>query len=73
MRLEENKLVISERNARALLAKLEGYPEESACTIGTPEGDFWLQIEPDEVHYKDRPAGIMHFATEVRLVDDALG
>lgn len=67
MRLEGNRLTISERNARALIAKLEGYPEQSACTIATPDYGFFLAIEPDDVHYAERPPGRMVDATERRL------
>ena len=67
MRLEKNKLVIGERNAKALLAKLNGYPENSACTIATQDYGFFLTIEPDEVHYADRNPGIMCEETEEQL------
>lgn len=64
-----NYLVVSRRNLLTLLAKLEGYPEESACTIigGIEAPGFILRAEPDEVHYAARPFGVMHEETEQAL------
>ena len=77
MRLELRERVVhvtlSERNLRALLAKLHGSPPESACTIAYPTRDgptLWVSAEPDAVHYlhpeRDVPgiAGAMHPETE---------
>ena len=70
MRLEENRLVVSERNLRALLAKIEGYPNNSACEIRDGETNFGLHVEPDEIHYKDRRPGWMVDTTESKLAQD---
>lgn len=67
MRLEApNILVVSRRNLLTLLAKLDGSPPRSACTLrgGQEAPGFYLRAEPDEVHYADRPFGIMHEETE---------
>ncbi len=57
---KEIHLVISERNARALLEKLTW---DSARTIVSPaaEGEpkVYLSIEPDDEHYRTREPGVM--------------
>lgn len=70
MRLEGNNLFISERNAKALLAKLEGYPKYSFCTIATHDLEFFLTIEPDEIHYADRDPGKMNSETESKMSEE---
>lgn len=80
MRLELRERVVhvtlSERNLRALLAKLDGSPPDSACTITYPTRDgptLVVSAESDAVHYfhpeRDVPgiAGAMHFETEERV------
>jgi len=56
-------VVLSRRNLLSLLAKLDGHPPDSACTIYNQ--DIVVVAEPDEVHYADRDAGgRMHPKTE---------
>jgi hypothetical protein len=77
MRLELSRGVVhvalSERNLKALLAKLGGSPPDSACTITYDTRDgvtLVVSAEPDGVHYahpeRDVPgiAGTMHPDTE---------
>lgn len=61
-----NHLVLSRRNLLALLAKLDGYPKESALTIlgGDDAPGFLVSAEEDDVHYASRRAGVMHPDTE---------
>jgi hypothetical protein len=79
MRLEVRRGVVhvtlSERNLKALLAKLGGSPAGSACTISYPTNDglmLYVSAEPDAVHYanpeRESPTpGEMHPATEERI------
>jgi hypothetical protein len=68
-------VALSERNLKALLAKLQGHPPDSSCTISYAVPDLgWLYVtaEPDAVHYanpeRDTPEpGEMHPDTEERL------
>jgi hypothetical protein len=69
-------LVLSRRNLLTLLAKLDGHPVNSACTIGGGDDalGYFVRAEEDEVHYAERevPAGMpkwgpMHPATEAVL------
>lgn len=71
-------LRVSRRNLRALLAKLDGHPPGSACSISRyfldDQGGYTeltLTAEEDEVHYADRPAGIMASETEAVLREPA--
>lgn len=63
-------VTVSRRNLRALLAKLDGHPPDSNCTITKMSEDLSqrliLRAEPDEKHYGDRPypPGGMHPSTE---------
>jgi len=66
------RIVLSRRNLLALLAKLDGHPPDSACAIagghGYGEKYYEVKVEPDEVHYRDRPApGQMIAETERAL------
>lgn len=54
---------LSRRNLESLLAKLNGNPPNSACTIGGESG-IWIRAVENEEHYADRPAGPMHPDTE---------
>lgn len=49
-------VILSRRNLRTLLAKLDGNPPNSACTIigGTDAPGLFVVAEEDEVHYADR-------------------
>lgn len=65
------EVVLSRRNLEALLAKLDGHPVNSACTIVKLEGRTILTVKAEEnhVHY-DRPEGqpgAMHPVTEERI------
>lgn len=79
MRFEEKgvngqpTLVVSRRNLLALLAKLDGYPENSRCAIQHPGGGIILKAEEDEVHYAKRPAGQMIADTEDRIPKPSSG
>ena len=75
---EELRLVVSRRNLRALLAKLDGHPPGSACTLIAPAhyGLVLISAEEDEVHYANlervsagigEVPGSMHSDTEVIL------
>lgn len=58
---------LSRRNLVTLLAKLDGHPKNSACTIvrtldnGT---ELVVTAEENAVHYGDRKPGSMHPDTE---------
>jgi hypothetical protein len=72
-------VVLSRRNLRTLLIKLDGYPPDSEMSIIGPDQPetppFKVSAEEDEVHYNhpDRlatgagAAGPMHPDTEARL------
>lgn len=62
-------VVLSRRNLLTLLAKLDGFPPDSECSIvgGYEAPNIWLRAEEDEVHYAHRQAGEMHPITEVRI------
>lgn len=70
MRIEMNakglRVVLSERNLRALLSKLS--LPDSACTIER-DGVF-VSAEADDQHYAGRTPGPMHPLTEAALVKD---
>lgn len=70
MRLDEDgAIVLSRSNLLALIAKLDGYPLDSACTLvgGSSAPGVKLKAEEDEVHYKDRNRGSYHISTELRI------
>lgn len=62
-------VVLSKRNLLALLAKVDD-TDSAKTIIRDCRGEFdggmalVLQVEPDEVHYKDRKPGLMHPKTE---------
>lgn len=65
---------LSRSNLKALLAKLDGYPEHSGCTIyRVCENGVALSVvaQEDEEHYASRKTGrgIMHPDTEERVVE----
>ncbi len=67
-------VVVSRRNLWALLAKLDGNPPNSACTLVGPSRypTTVLQAEEDDVHYahpsrEGEPAGRMQDQTEAQL------
>lgn len=49
-------VVLSRRNLLTLLAKLDGHPPNSACTIGggTDAPGLFVKAEEDDVHYASR-------------------
>lgn len=57
--------MLSRRNLEALIAKLDGYPLDSHCTI--ERDGIYVKAEPDEIHYADRIPGEMHTSTELRM------
>lgn len=65
MRVEGQTIVLSRRNLQVLLAKLDGHPADSACTIY--KDGFYVKAEEDADHYGDRLPGEMHPETEARL------
>lgn len=72
MRIEpDGSVVLSRRNLLTLLAKLDGFPEDSALTIigGSFAKGLVVKAEEDEEHYGVRPVGpgVMHPDTEERL------
>jgi hypothetical protein len=60
---------LSRKNLESLLAKLNGNPAISACTIerDTNEGYLIVHAVEDSVAYADRPAGAMHEDTEAAV------
>jgi hypothetical protein len=78
MRLEVQggvvRVTLSERNLRALLAKLGGSPPNSGCTLSYDTRDglvLYVTAEPNDIHYahpeRDRPVpGPLHPDTEER-------
>lgn len=69
------RIVLSRRNILSLLAKLDGYPKDSRCTImgGDDAKGVEVAIEEDNVHYYDRPAGQMIAETEERTTKPKTG
>jgi len=67
---EQTKTIkVSRRNLLSLLTKLDGKPQNSACTLaGGDDAVGWFLIaEEDAVHYAERSAGRMHAETEEAL------
>ena len=67
-------VTLSRRNLKTLLAKLDGFPPESACEIfkefGPDVGHLHVRVEEDEPHYKKTELhypGFMHPETEARI------
>ena len=58
-------IYLSRRNLLALLAKLDGYPEGSSCSI--IKDGLQVTAEEDEKHYRERVPGEMHRETERRM------
>lgn len=63
------EIVLSERNIRALLAKLSGFPLDSACMICIEDSEgvtLCVKAESNDTHYGTRPwpPGTMHPETE---------
>lgn len=71
-----NTIVLSRRNLESLLAKLDGSPPDSACTIMAPTvyGPWLVKAEEDAEHYAHESrkeaagvAGRMHPDTELAI------
>ena len=65
------EIVLSRRNLKALLAKLDGNPPDSKCAIlgGVDAPGIVVKAEEDDVHYGSRgfPPGQMVDETEAAL------
>ena len=60
-------VILSKRNLLSLLAKLNGQPAGSACTIAKAAvggSYFYVKAEEDAVHYSGRKPGPMALETE---------
>ena len=66
------ELVLSERNLKTLLYSID---DENNTVSRMTESGMLLQIrsEPNDVHYKDRPAGLMDPDVETKLLKDEFG
>jgi len=65
------ELVLSERNLRTLLMNIAD--EDNSVVRYTEEGVlFVIRGETNEIHYKDRSAGLMDDETETKLLADEL-
>lgn len=58
-------VTLSRRNLLSLLAKLDGHPPGSSCTLG--KGSVWVRAEEDAAHYGSRTPGPMHPETEEEI------
>lgn len=58
---------LTRRNLNALLAKLDGNPPNSACTLTAPGSTFFVKAVEDVEHYADRQPGRMVEETERML------
>jgi hypothetical protein len=69
------RVTMSRRNLLTLIAKLDGHPPESLCTIGGGDAfiPYFVTAEEDDVHYAHPsrngiPPGLM-----IKETEDALG
>ena len=51
---------LTRRNLMSLLAKLDGNPPNSACTLIDPDNRIAVQAVEDAAHYADRDPGPVH-------------
>ena len=58
---------LTRRNLTALLAKLDGQPSDSMCTIVDPDRRIAVKAVEDSEHYADRAPGRMIDETEDAL------
>jgi hypothetical protein len=58
---------LTRRNLKSLLAKLDGFPHESMCTIVDPDDRIAVKAVEDSAHYSDREPGPMIQETEEAL------
>jgi hypothetical protein len=69
----ENGVVVgvelTRRNLEALLAKLDGYPANSACTLFSPGAgpSIYVKAVENAEHYSDRRPGALHEDTEAKV------
>lgn len=66
VKVAEQTVELTRRNLTVLLAKLDGHPKNSFCTISN-DGWYVTAVE-DAEHYSDRRAGEMHPVTEAHVV-----
>lgn len=67
MRVEadQQRIELTRRNLLSLLAKLDGYPFDSACAL---EMDGWtIKAVEDAEHYADRRPGVIDPSTHTEL------
>jgi len=69
----EVMVTLSRRNLLTLLAKLDGHPSNSACSIFLPGDDgpgLLVRGEENDSHYGKRlaPPGAMHPETETQMI-----
>jgi hypothetical protein len=63
---EKNRQVqLTRRNLQALLAKLDGHPPGSKCTIAID--DWEVKAVENHEHYTTRRPGVMHPDTELLI------
>ena len=55
---------LTRRNLVALLAKLDGRPRDSMCTIVDPDRKIAVKAVEDSEHYADRNPGALRDETE---------
>lgn len=73
MRIIESshRVELTRRNLLSLLAKLDGYPKDSACTIARTAEDginmWYIHAVEDSEHYTDQAPGAMVHETEVAI------
>ena len=58
---------LTRRNLKALLAKLDGNPPNSACTLVDRTNAAYVKAVEDVEHYADRAPGALHEDTAKAL------
>lgn len=63
---------LTRRNLMSLLAKLNGSPPNSVCTLIDPDHQIAVRAVEDAMHYEaeGRAPGLMHEDTEARLTEN---
>lgn len=61
--------VLTRRNLETLLAKLNGHPPGSSCTI--LKGGVFVRAVENEAHYSERTPGPIHPGTAEYISDDS--
>lgn len=59
---------LTRRNLNALLAKLDGNPPDSECTLVDPTDKIAVKAVEDSVHYANRRPGPLHEDTESVII-----